>query len=264
MSADSNSKRTITFLGASGGVGLAALSRALAAGHTCVALCRTPSKLTDRFPEDKHPNLIVMQGNAHDASAVARCLVARERPADTVVSSIGGVFKFSCMTIDDPQVCQKGMAALLEAIAQVRKERALTTEAAQWRPRIVVVSTCGISKAGRDFPLATLPIYKFMLRVPHEDKVEMERLLLEGAGAEAEDGKGKGTGKGYGYSYTIVRPSLLNDEAQPERAIRSGVDDKPPVGYAISRDDTGRWIFENLLDGESREEYANKIVTITW
>ncbi|KAI0840372.1 NAD(P)-binding protein [Hypoxylon sp. FL0890] len=245
----SANNKTITFLGASGGVGLAALSRALAAGHTCIALCRTPSKLTDRFPEAKHPNLIVIQGNAHDSSAVARCLVAHERPVDTIVSSIGGVFQFSCMTIDDPQVCQKGMAALLEAISKLRQEHALTE--AQWRPRIVVVSTCGISKAGRDFPLATLPIYKFMLKVPHADKVEMERLLLGGTGDK-------------GYTYTIVRPSLLNDDAQSERRIRSGIDDKPPVGYAISRDDTGRWIFENLLNPESQAEYANKVVTITW
>ncbi|OTA60054.1 NAD(P)-binding protein [Hypoxylon sp. EC38] len=249
-----NTKKTITFLGASGGVGLAALSRALAAGHTCIALCRTPSKLTDRFPAAKHPNLTVIQGNAHDASAVARCLLGRERPADTVVSSIGGVFQFSRMTIDDPQVCQKGMAALLEAIAKLRREYDGLTEAQRWRPRIVVVSTCGISKAGRDFPLATLPIYKFMLKVPHVDKVEMERLLVGGA-AEKE---------GYGYTYSIVRPSLLNDDAQPERRIRAGVDDKPPVGYAISRDDTGRWIFENLLDRESKDGYENKIVTITW
>ncbi|KAI1410627.1 NAD(P)-binding protein [Hypoxylon sp. FL1857] len=248
MSSTGN-KKTIAFFGASGGVGLAALSRALAAGHTCIALCRTPSKLTDRFPEDKHPNLVVIQGNAHDASAVARCLLGREQPADTIVSSIGGVFQFSCMTIDDPQVCQKGMAALIEAIGKVRQEYGLTQ--AQWKPRIVVVSTCGISKAGRDFPLATLPIYKFMLKVPHVDKLEMERLLLAGTDEK-------------GYTYTIVRPSLLNDDARPERKIRSGIDNKPPVGYAISRDDTGRWIFENLLNKESQEEYADKIVTITW
>lgn len=250
-----NTKKTIAFLGASGGVGLAALSRTLAAGHTCIALCRTPSKLTDRFPEAKHPNLTVIQGNAHDASAVTRCLLSgRERrtPADTVVSSIGGVFQFSRLTIDDPQVCQKGMAALLEAVARVRREYG------GWRPRIVVVSTCGISKAGRDFPLATLPIYKFMLRVPHVDKVEMERLLV---GGSQEVG---GVDGDRGYTYSIVRPSLLNDDAQPERRIRVGVDDKPPVGYAISRDDTGRWIFENLLNRESGDEYENKIVTITW
>ncbi|KAI1102949.1 hypothetical protein F4804DRAFT_333818 [Jackrogersella minutella] len=35
--------------------------------------------------------------------------------------------------------------------------------------------------AGRDFPLATLLLYKFMLRVPHEDKLVTERLLVGGA-----------------------------------------------------------------------------------
>ncbi|KAL7626094.1 hypothetical protein AAE478_002864 [Parahypoxylon ruwenzoriense] len=259
MAASAPGKRTVVFLGASGGVGLAALVRALKAGHTCIALCRTPSKLTDRFPAGVYPNLRVEQGNAHDAAAVARCL-APLLP-DTVVSSIGGVFQFSRMTLDDPHVCEKGMTALLQAMSEVRAQTQTPPGAAaaaaaqqQWRPRVVVVSTCGISKAGRDFPLATLPVYHFMLKVPHADKKLMERDLL----AAAPEG---------GFTYTVVRPSLLNDDAKPERPVRVGLDGEPAVGYFISRDDTGRWIFENLLaeeEGAERRTYENKIVTITW
>ncbi|KAI1454887.1 NAD(P)-binding protein [Annulohypoxylon moriforme] len=269
-SSTTNTKKTIAFLGASGGVGLAALTRAMAAGHTCIALCRTPSKLTDRFPAAQHPNLKVVQGNAHDVAAVAQCLFPSSspststsapnatvsKPVDMVMSSIGGQFQFAKMTIDDPNVCENGMKTLLEAIDKVRRDNATVLgEAgqAQWRPRIVVVSTCGISKAGRDFPLATLPIYKFMLKVPHEDKLAMESLLTGAAVEKA-------------YSYSIVRPSLLTDPAVPDRKIRVGIDDKPPVGYGISRDDTGRWIFENLLNVEEGQggAYENRVVTITW
>ncbi|XDG00511.1 hypothetical protein ABKA04_000126 [Annulohypoxylon sp. FPYF3050] len=259
-SSNTNTKKTIAFLGASGGVGLAALTRAMAAGHTCIALCRTPSKLTDRFPAAQHPNLKVVQGNAHDVDAVAQCLFPTSastsaspatKPVDMVMSSIGGQFQFAKMTIDDPHVCENGMKTLLAAIDKVRRDHASVPELSegQWHPRIVVVSTCGISKAGRDFPLATLPIYKFMLKVPHVDKLAMESLLTGNAGEK-------------GFTYSIVRPSLLTDPAVPDRKIRVGVDDKPPVGYGISRDDTGRWIFENLLDAEGA--YENRVVTITW
>ncbi|KAI1451157.1 NAD(P)-binding protein [Annulohypoxylon stygium] len=259
-SSTTNTKKTIAFLGASGGVGLAALTRAMAAGHTCIALCRTPSKLTDRFPAAQHPNLKVVQGNAHDVDAVAQCLFPSSattstspaaKPVDMVMSSIGGQFQFAKMTIDDPHVCENGMKTLLAAIDRVRRENTSVPELSleHWHPRIVVVSTCGISKAGRDFPLATLPIYKFMLKVPHVDKLAMESLLTGNAGEK-------------GFTYSIVRPSLLTDPAVPDRKIRVGVDDKPPVGYGISRDDTGRWIFENLLDAEGA--YENRVVTITW
>ncbi|KAI5860482.1 NAD(P)-binding protein [Durotheca rogersii] len=268
-----SAKRTIVFLGGSGGVGLAALTRALGAGHNCVALCRTPAKLTDRFaPAGPPANLRVEPGNAHDAAAIARCLVwARDGPggpvlADTVVSSIGGVFQLARRTIDDPHVCEQGARALLDALALVRAQFDLAASpspsppaseaaaaAAAWRPRIVAVSTCGISESGRDFPLAETPVYHLLLRVPHADKKVMEEVLVGGAAAGA-------------YAYTLVRPSLLTDDAgKPERRVRAGAGAAPAIGYGISRDDAGRWIYENLLENAGeRAKYENQVVTITW
>ncbi|KAI8961057.1 NAD(P)-binding protein [Daldinia sp. FL1419] len=248
--ASSSSTKLIAFMGASGGIGLGALSRALDAGHTCIALCRTPSKLTDRFPMDKFPNLKIVQGNAHDSSTVAQCLVDGDTPVDAIVSTIGGVLQFSRMTLDDPNVCEKGMAALLDAISAVREQRSRST--AQWRPRINVVSTCGISQTARDVPILFMPMYKIMLRVPHVDKIAMEALLVDNATR-------------HGYTYSIVRPSFLVDEPQPQRKIRVGLGDAPAVGYVISRDDAGRWIYENLIDGKGAEgTYEDSIATITW
>ncbi|KAI1804304.1 NAD(P)-binding protein [Daldinia bambusicola] len=261
MASSSNTK-TIAFLGASGGIGLGALTRALAGGHKCIALCRTPSKLADKFPSDKYPNLRIVQGNAHDSSTVAQCLVDGSKPVDAIVSTIGGVLKLSCMTLDDPHVCEKGMAALLEAVSLVRQQHSLTAQ--QWRPRINVVSTCGISQAARDVPVLFMPMYKLMLRVPHADKIVMESLLTKGAAADPDpDREGDGDG---GYTYSIVRPSFLVDEPQPQREIRVGLGDAPAVGYTISRDDAGRWIYENLVEGKKGEEgkYENTIATITW
>ncbi|ETS75750.1 hypothetical protein PFICI_12694 [Pestalotiopsis fici W106-1] len=273
----STNTKSIAFLGATGGCGLSALRHALAAGHTCIALCRTPSKLTDRFPPAEYPHLTVVQGNAHDVAAVKRCLVDPRHPdqprlVDSVVFSIGGTFIPSRLTIDDPHVCERGMETLLQALADIRRttvsqggdhddDDAPTPKSG---PVIVAVSTTGISKAGRDLPLVMWALYRGMLGVPHADKEAMENKLV----AADED-------------FVVVRPSLLVDgggggdgEAQaPAKEVKVGIEDlkhgrhvveKQAWGYTISREDVGRWMYENLLRGDQGGEYIGKAVSLTW
>lgn len=238
--------KTITFLGASTGVGLYALKHTLAAGHKCIALCRTPSKLTDILPIESNPNLEVIQGNAHDKTVLSKALVKKDGTlVDEIVSTIGGKFIFSRMTIDDPNVCRKGMAALLETITQLRRD------GARGRPRIIVCSTTGLSDFGRDVPLVLSPLYHVMLKVPHIDKKAMEKALVES-----------------GEDFTIIRASLLVD-GETDTVIRVGIEDpkkgreSDAIGYTISREDTGRWVSEHLiLNGEGK--YLNKIATVTY
>ena len=116
---------TIAFFGASGGVGLAALKETLRTGCQCVALCRTPSKLAAILPPESNPNLKIVQGNAHDIPAVSSCLLARPGVlVDQVISTIGGAFVASKMTLDDPEVCQKGINVLGECLRRLRKDGA--------------------------------------------------------------------------------------------------------------------------------------------
>ncbi len=238
--------KTVTFLGASTGVGLSALKHTLAAGHRCIALCRVPSKLTAIFPPERTPNLQVVQGNAHDIAAVSECLVAEKgKLVDVIVSTIGGKYVLSKITIDDKEVCRKGMTTILETLAQLR------SGGATGKPHIVVGSTTGMSRFGRDIPLAMIPLYHVLLKVPHEDKKIMEDRLVES-----------------GEAYTIVRASLLvNGETGKE--IRVGIEDpnvgreSKAIGYTISREDTGKWVADDLvlrLDGK----YVNKIVMVTY
>ena len=242
----STNSKTVAFFGASTGIGLATLKHTLAAGHQCIALCRTPSKLTAIFPTDTTPNLKVVQGNAHDIAAVSRCLQAKDgKLVDVVLSTIGGAFLFSKMTIDDPEVCRKGMATLFEALAELRRK------GATGRPHIIVGSTTGISKFGRDIPLFMVPLYHVMLKVPHVDKVIMEDRLIES-----------------GEAFTIIRASLLTN-GESDREIRVGIEDpktgreSKAIGYTISREDTGKWIAENIvLKRDSK--YANKIAMVTY
>ena len=251
--------KTVAFLGASTGVGLSALKHTLAAGHHCIALCRNPSKLTTIFPSERTPNLRVIQGNAHDAAAVSQCLLAANedggeegsgsgrgrRLVDEIVSTIGGKFILSKLTIDDAHVCRKGMATLIDSLARLRSAGATGS------PHIIVCSTTGMSRFGRDIPVAMMPLYHVLLKVPHEDKRAMEDRLVES-----------------GEAFTIVRASWLVD-GESRREVRVGVEDpktgreSKAIGYNISREDAGRWLAENLvLRIEGR--YVDKIVMVTY
>lgn len=84
------SPKTVAFMGASTGIGLATLKHTLAAGHKCIALCRTPSKLTAMLPPTSNPNLQVIQGDAHDIDTVSQLLLKEDGAlVDVVVSTIG-------------------------------------------------------------------------------------------------------------------------------------------------------------------------------
>ncbi|KAJ5833197.1 hypothetical protein N7474_001508 [Penicillium riverlandense] len=236
--------KTVAFLGASGGVGLAALKHTLAAGHQCIALCRYPSKLTDIFTPETTPNLKVVQGNAHDVAAVSKCLLTEDgKLVDLIVSTIGGKPIISKMTIDDPKVCQKGATVLLEALAQVRRD------GATGHPQIIACSSRGISNFGRDSPMILDPLYHCILKVPHVDKKAMEDIL-----------------SGSGENYTIIRPALLL-EGEKKKKIHVGVEDiktgreSTAVGYTISKEDTGKWVADNLILCEG-PQYLNKFVSL--
>lgn len=90
-----------------------------------------------------------------------------------------------------------------------------------------------------------------MLKVPHEDKKAMEDRLVES-----------------GEAYTIIRASLLVD-GETSKEVRVGIEDpktgreSQAIGYTISREDTGKWVADNLVlrvDGR----YVNKIVMVTY
>ncbi|KAM5354674.1 hypothetical protein ACJ41O_001321 [Fusarium nematophilum] len=238
--------KTVTFIGASTGVGLSALKHTLSAGHTCIALCRTPSKLSNILPAASNPNLRIIEGNAHDIEAVSQCIKKDDGSlVDAIVSTIGGKPAGSGMTIDDPQVCGKGMATLLEAISQLRRS------GAAGRPLVICCSTTGLSKFGRDYPILMTPLYSIIIKVAKADKRVMEDTLADG-----------------GEDFVIVRASLLVD-GESEKAIRVGVEDpkggkeSSEIGYTISREDAGKWIARNLV--VKREgRYVNKIASITY
>ena len=96
-----------------------------------------------------------------------------------------------------------------------------------------------------------IPLYHVLLKVPHEDKKAMEERLVES-----------------GEAYTIIRPSLLVN-GETSKVIRVGIEDpktgreSEAIGYTISREDTGKWIADNLVLRLDRR-YTNKIAMVTY
>ena len=192
-----------------------------------------------------------MEGNALDQAVIERCLVSPADPrrvVDVIVTSIGCVAVFTAAKVgfEDVHVCEKGMNTLLAALASVRKSGAVG------RPRVIAFSSAGLSKFTRDVPLLMLPVYRTLVRIPHKDKRAMEHILC----ASGED-------------WVLIRPSHLVD-GETDKAIRVGVEDpekgveSTAIGYTISREDVGKWIFENFLAAQNGEKYTGKAVALTY
>ena len=243
------SQKTILFLGATGGCGLSALRRSLAAGHTCIALCRTPSKLTEKLGSSP-ANLRLEQGNALDADTLARCLVNPASPGalvDIVCSSLGSTFSLKKFGNDNPDLCGDAMKVLVDVLADVRSRGV-----AQGQPRVIALSSTGLSTLQRDIPLAMVPLYHVMLKQAHEDKRTMENHLIRS-----------------GEDFTIIRGSLYSDGPESKKPLRAGMEDpiagkleSKAIGYIISREDVGKWIFENVIQPADLT-WSRKVASIT-
>lgn len=289
MSSEADNKPTFALLGATGGCVLAFLVRALQAGHKCSAcecysapscstltttkandlVVRTRSKLTDLLKTQgvsadvisKH--LTIVQGDSKDSIKVAEALKVNNIVADMVVSGVGGVpvFKPNPLrpTLDDPTICQDTVSTILKALRDLHTN---STTQGKKKPTVVVISTTGISDHNRDVPLAMLPLYHWMLSIPHKDKKMMEKLLVEEIKKDASSAI---------ENFVAVRPTLLtNGRAVGFGAIRAGVDspgkiDNSAIGYSISRADVGGWIFEGLVEDKAgkKSKYLNQGVAIT-
>ncbi|RJE22809.1 UMTA methyltransferase family protein [Aspergillus sclerotialis] len=250
-------KPTIAFFGATGGCANSCLVLALRAGYCCTALARNPTKLRDLLRQREIPestiadNLIITTGDVTDIEPVKETLLSNGGPVNFIVCGIGGKPSFENPlrpTLDNPSICQDGMRTILAA------SRSLAVAETAGKPSLIVVSTTGISGHVRDFPLVMLPLYHWMLKVPHEDKKVMERLIRE----EME----KPAGERGIQNCSVIRPSLLTDGKEDGlENVQVGFEEAPAVGYTISRKQVGRWMFENLVCKDS--EYVGKVVAIT-
>ncbi|PLB48321.1 hypothetical protein P170DRAFT_437987 [Aspergillus steynii IBT 23096] len=286
--------KTIAFFGATGGCTLNCLIPALQAGYRCNALVRSPPKLHALLHQHDvtvpTANLAVIQGSIDDADAVRRTLIVASASApdtpnsspdgdgelvDFIVSGVGGTPRFDNPlrpTLDNPTICQDAVRAVLDACRGLQSQglagagsgtgsgsgstggNHTAAPSQRKKPFLIVVSTTGIASK-RDIPIAMIPLYHWMLKVPHDDKRVMEEVIRGEMRREPE-------GERALSGYTILRPSLLTSgEGVGAGKIRFGVDDDAAVGYTISRKDVGAWMFERLVEGKG--EFEGRVVSLT-
>jgi len=243
-----------------------ALVPALDAGYQCTALVRTPQKLKDMLAgkvseEVQSKHLTIVQGNNHDGTVVKEALTkANGRLHPIIISGIGSYpsFKNPFMpTLEDPHVCEKAIVAIKEVLKENQ-----STE----RPVILFLSTTGTGSKVRDVPYLMMSLYYWVLPVPHADKHKSEEAIK----AAKEDGLIR--------DYVILRCSLFSGSeggdysklrAGYEERKSSGADDRwnkqdgIAMGYTITKDVVGRFMYEEGIARAGQSDWEGKCVTIT-
>ncbi len=155
---------------------------------------------------------------------------------------MAGVYTLGTVTI-----CATAASSILSALALLQPHH---------KPLILVLSTTGISSGPRDVPLALYPLYKILLFNTHKDKHAMEKTITDAVSGDTE---------AWISGFIIVRSSLLtNGPALGKAKLRVGSEMEPVIGYTVSREDVGQWIFENVVQNEARDRWAGEKVCLTY
>jgi nucleoside-diphosphate-sugar epimerase len=250
--------KTVAIFGATGGTGLAVLKLCLEAGNAVNVLARSPSKLSHL--SSQYPNVHVIQGDIRDLLAIKSALTLNNKIVDIVVSSIGMAFKGGLsFRWNDESICEDAANTILHALSELEAEG--KSSSLTGGPEMVLLSTTGISEKSRDIPIAMIPLYRWMLHVPHEDKKNMEKLMHHG------EGKAR--------NWVLVRPSFLVDGGSkglekirvstetPGASAKEQEKESVAIGYTISREDVGLWIFEECVKAKG-SKWNRKMVTLTY
>jgi hypothetical protein len=130
------------------------------------------------------------------------------------------------------------------------------TDSHTGNPHIIALSSTGLSSFPRDIPLAMVPLYQAILHLPHRDKKTTED--MHSASSE---------------TWTIVLASALTSGLGGKTAVQAGREDsargkmeRKEMGYTISWEDVGKWIWESLREGSrGREEktWAKRVASLS-
>ena len=273
-------------LGASRNIGYYAALGLLRKGNTVIFFIRNPTLLENDpevqpFLESKHAKLV--RGDAMieaDVFSAWNEAMADGIPIDYVLFSIGTFLptnpfpdskhllstgatkaKFSLTKgfVTMPQnLCSQSLLNTLTVIAH-----------AEARPRLIAVTSQGITKEGhRQLPLPLRLVYALM-EVPHVDKNGMEQLAAycDGKPWNETDHTGTllpdtwkqalGEDEGWLKSIVVLRPALLTDGAEKgkyrmEETLKSA--------YTISRRDVAHFITGRLMEDWS--EFQGKAIVL--
>lgn len=259
---------TLAVFGATGGCAANAVVAALGAGIKCVALARTPSKLRgmleDQYkvtPKTLDANLVIVEGNIRSIEDVKRTLAASGSLPDRILFTVGGSAKmqfslWAPITLDDPHICEEGMKTLIAALRSCEDENVPLGPQGS-RPLLFTISTVSMSSR-RDLAYLYYPLEYWLLNIPRSDKKALEKVIFSAALGPDSPFSG----------FAMVRPPLLGegkalgpdkvkagwvwpDEQREEKVAKGEKEAGPVIGWFVTKADVGRWIFDNLIQGDA-------------
>ncbi|KAG8912075.1 hypothetical protein FRC01_005309 [Tulasnella sp. 417] len=256
-------------VGASRNIGYYSSLSLLKAGHTVVFQLRN----TSCFDNDTEIQPFVASGHAKlvrgDAMVEEEVRTAwteanaDDVAVDLVLFTVGGppIFKLTKGWVIDPlNLCSASILNVLSVLPR---------DPAQQQPRVIGVTSIGVTKDSHEtLPFLFKGIYA-MLAVPHADKLGMERVIHWSAGWEWKDKEPPptllpegwkerlGGSEGWLKSAVIVRPAMLTDGVEK---AKYKVGENLPGLYSISRKDTAHFIVNDVL--QNWEKWDGKAVAI--
>lgn len=266
--------KTFAFIGATGGCTNSCLAHLLLSdlGYKAIALARTPQKLIDSLLRQPGitesiiaDKLTIIKGDAMTVADMKKILLipqndGEKSPAavvDGIISGVGAVpslekGKLLSVKFDNPNITEQSSTTLLAALREVYAERDQQQEGK--KPLLAVVSTTGITEKDEkaDVPCLFKPGYHYLLATPHEDKRKMEAIITSPEN------------QALFRAVVITKPALLTGDGNLSTAkglakIRIGTEEKPAVGYFISRADVGEFIWEEVCKKEEPRWFGKKV-----
>lgn len=208
------------------------------------------------------------------------------KPIDVLLFTVGGTPKFSLLNGFTISPANLVTQSLLNTLSTIPPQ--------PFQPRIITISSTGLTRTSHaSLPLPLKPLYGYLLRVPHEDKVGAERVVAHCAGWKwdaKEDGEPgadiMGTEEWRGREglpkegelkrVLVIRPALLTDgdcladklEAKPgkcgkkelKKAYR--VSEEELGGWTVSRKDVAHFVVDAIV--HRWDEFENKCVSIAY
>lgn len=250
----------VLVIGGSRNIGYYAAQRLLAAGETVTFLLRNKSSFDN--DESIKPYIAsgkarIVVGDALKEDDVRRSWEAANEgeggSVDMCLFTVGGTPKFNMtkgFVIDPPDLCTRAMLNVLATMPRTGPQ-----------PKLILISSTGLSKASHaQLPLPLKLMYGYLLRVPHADKLGMERAVAHVAGWTWEDEEPKPEIMPEGWSarlpevgfateVLVVRPALLTDgKCKADEGGKYRAEEREvPSGYSVSRRDVAHFIVESGL-----------------
>jgi len=277
-------------IGASRNTGYYTCLRLLAQGASITFLLRSPSSLE----ADPAINPYIHTGKAHlvkgdalNTEDVAKgweeALQHGHGTVDLALFTLGGgpsqaSFKVcKGLVMNPPDLVTHCFLNLVRTIPPSLRSAAAS------QPRIVTISSTGLTRAGhKKLPAVLKPLYGYLLAGPHEDKLGAENVAAHYVGRDFPDPakpevlpsswtEEEGVAERGAYKkIVVIRPSLLTDgECKADKVAAGGKEpyrlvEDDITGYSVSRKDVAHFVADKLMKDDEWQRWEGKSVGISY